>query len=136
MFAPPVVEFIGPESSGDGIRPMSSKVKAIQDYPTPTTIKERQTFLDIVNYYHRFVPMADSKMASLYNVLAQKPKNLLWDTEQHTAFIKTKQVLVDAATLYYTLPSAPLILTTDASNLAISAVLDMSVDGVSQPLAF
>ena len=31
--------------------------------------------------------MAASKMASLYNVLAKKPKSLLWDTEQHTAFV-------------------------------------------------
>ena len=72
VFAAPVVEFLGHEISGDGIRPLSSKVKAIQDYPTPTTIKELQTFLGMVNYYHRFLPMAASKMASLYNVLAKK----------------------------------------------------------------
>ena len=77
VFAAPVVEFLGHEISGDGIRPLSSKVKAIQDYPTPTTIKELQTFLGMVNYYHRFLPMAASKMASLYNVLAKKPKSLL-----------------------------------------------------------
>ena len=80
--------------------------------------------------------MEASKMASLYNVLAQKPKSLLWDTEQHTAFIKTNEALVDAATLCHPLPGAPLILTTDASNLAISEVLEMSVDGISHPLAF
>ena len=136
VFAAPVVEFLGHEISGDGIRPLSSKVKAIQDYPTPTTIKELQTFLGMVNYYHRFLPMAASKMASLYNVLAKKPKSLLWDTEQHTAFIKTKQALVDATTLCHPLPGAPLILTTDASNLAIGAVLEMLVNGVSHPLAF
>ena len=67
VFAAPVVEFLGHEISGDGIRPLSSKVKAIQDYPTLTTIKELQTFLGMVNYYHRFLPMAASKMASLYN---------------------------------------------------------------------
>ena len=136
VFAAPVVEFLGHEISGDGIRPLSSKVKAIQDYPTPTTIKELQTFLGMVNYYHRFLPMAASKMASLYNVLAKKPKSLLWDTEQHTDFIKTKQALVDATTLCHPLPGAPLILTTDASNLAIGAVLEMLVNGVSHPLAF
>ena len=89
-FAAPTVDFHGHRISSDGIRPLQSKVKTIQDYPVPTTIKELQAFLGMVNHYHRFIPMAPDHMAPLYTILSGTPKSLTWSTEQQSAFTNTK----------------------------------------------
>ena len=110
-------------------------MSVIQNYPVPTSIKELQAFLGMVNFYHRFIPMAATHMAPLYQVLAEKPTNFLWNADQQSAFNHTKQAIAEAAILCYPQPGAPLILT-DASDIAIGAVLETIVSNVPQPLSF
>ena len=136
VFAASTVEFLGHQVSANGLRPLQSKVSVIQNYPVPTSIKELQAFLGMVNFYHRFIPMAATHMAPLYQVLAGKPTNFLWNADQQSAFNDTKQALAEAAILCYPQPGAPLILTTDASDIAIGAVLETLVSNVPQPLSF
>ena len=49
------VEYLGHIISSQGIATDPSKVEAIQAWPTPTNIKEVQSFLGLCNYYRRFV---------------------------------------------------------------------------------
>ena len=79
--------------------------------------------------------MAATHMAPLYQVLAGKPTNFLWNADQQSAFNHTKQALAEAAILCYPQPGAPLVLTTDASDIAIGAVLETIVSNVPQPLS-
>ena len=39
------LEFLGHNISGDGIRPLPSKVDVINRFPRPTTVKQLQEFL-------------------------------------------------------------------------------------------
>ena len=71
--------------------------------------------------------MAENHKAPLYQVLAGKPTNFLWNADQQSAFNHTKQALAEAAILCYPQPGAPLVLTTDASDIAIGAVLETIV---------
>ena len=80
--------------------------------------------------------MVATHMAPLYQVLAGKPTNFLWNADQQSAFNDTKQALAEAAILCYPQPGAPLVLTTDASDIAIGAVLETLVSNVPQPLSF
>ena len=136
VFAASAVDFLGHRIDSSGIRPLPSKVKAIEDYPVPTTVKELQAFLGMVNYYHRFIPNAAAHMSPLYAVLSKKPKDLIWTSSQQSAFVYTKHALAEAATLTHPQPNAPLTLTTDASSSAIGAVLETIIDGTPQPLSF
>lgn len=52
------------------------------------------------------------------------------------AFQDTKQALVEATLFAHPRHNALISLTTDASNLAVGAVLQQSMDGTSVPLAF
>uniref|UniRef100_A0AAV2JNV0 Reverse transcriptase/retrotransposon-derived protein RNase H-like domain-containing protein n=1 Tax=Knipowitschia caucasica TaxID=637954 RepID=A0AAV2JNV0_KNICA len=52
------------------------------------------------------------------------------------AFDKAKSALADAALLAHPDPDAPIALTTDASDLAVGAVVEQQVYGAWQPLAF
>ena len=89
----------------------------------------------MVNYYHRFVP-ALSSVAPVYSVLHGKPKSLQWGPPQDAAFQAAKEALSAAAYLQFPEPGAPLTLSTDASDVAIGAVLEQSIQGCPQPIAF
>ena len=136
IFGAEKVDFLGHEISSSGVRPMASKVEAIKKFPTPTSVKGLQEYIGMVNYYHRFIPAIATKMSSLYEVLKGKPKKLLWGPDQQQAFDTTKAALVEAATLSFQDPEAPLRLTTDASNIACGAVLEQVINGSPRPLAF
>lgn len=56
VFGVPVIDFLGFQISKDGVKPSPSRVSAIVDLKSPTSVKEVQGFLGMVNYYHRFLP--------------------------------------------------------------------------------
>ena len=45
------VEYLGMFINRDGIRMDDSKVKAITDWPTPTTVRGVRSFLGLANFY-------------------------------------------------------------------------------------
>ena len=69
VFGAQEVDFLGHRFTANRILPLPSKVSAIKSYPIPSTIKEPQSFLGLVNYYHRFIPMAADKTADLHSTL-------------------------------------------------------------------
>ena len=80
--------------------------------------------------------MSADHMAPLDTIFSGNPKNLTWSTEQQSAFINTKRIFSDAATLTFPQPGVPLVLNTDANNNAIGAVLEYIINTIHQPLAF
>ncbi|XP_037782257.1 uncharacterized protein LOC119578721 [Penaeus monodon] len=89
----------------------------------------------MVNYYHRLLPGIASIMETLYTALAGKPKDLTWGPPQAHAFHKAREAFAVSALLVFPTPGNPL-LTTDASNIAIRAVLEQVVRGLPRPLGF
>ena len=136
IFGATKVEFLGFDVSADGVAPLQSKVASIKEFPRPTTVKGLQRFSGMVNYYHRFLPKIAETMAPLYQATAGKPKSLQWGPQQEEAFQQTKNQLANATTLLFPQPKAKLCLSTDASNVAIAAVLEQIVQGHPQPLGF
>jgi hypothetical protein len=47
--------FLGHLVSAQGAKPIASFVEAVEKRPAPTTIKELQVFLGLVNFYRRFL---------------------------------------------------------------------------------
>ena len=68
-------------------------------------------------------------MAPLYTALTSKPKTLTWGPTQPAAFIAAKYALSSAAYLKFLMPGLPLVLSTDASDIAIGAVLEQVSHG-------
>ena len=60
------VEYLGDIIDADGLHPTEERVKAIKEAPKPQNITELRSFLDIINYYSRFLPNIS---APLYNLL-------------------------------------------------------------------
>jgi len=111
-------------------------VKAVQDFPRPTTVKGLQEYLGMVNFYHRFVPSAAAIMQPLYSAVTRKEKLLVWTSHMEAAFIRSKEALANAAMLRHPHSNAATALTVDASDTAVGAVLEQYTDGSWKPLAF
>ena len=75
-------------------------------------------------------------MAPLYAALTGKPKTLTWTSSHAAPFDKAKRVLSDAAYLSPPTSGLPLVLSTDASDITISAVLEQVLHIAKRPLAF
>ena len=60
------VTFLGHRVSSDGVRPDDFKIRAVMDWPEPTTVKQLQGFLGLVNYFNRYIPKFAQLAAPLY----------------------------------------------------------------------
>jgi len=61
--------------------------------------------------------------------LTKKNTIFKWTEEADLAFCRLKQALLDATTLAFPVPGLPYILDSDASDVAVGAVLSQVVDG-------
>ena len=70
------LEFLGYMVDANGISPLEDRVAAIRETTPPTTVKELQRFLGVINYYRRFIKNAAGHAHHLFKALAGKPKVL------------------------------------------------------------
>ena len=118
------------------MRPLPSKLQSIIDVPKPTNKVELQRYLGMVNFYHRFLPGIAASLSPLHSLVAAAKAaktKLVWDKAAVSAYEKSKEKLFSPVLLAHPRPKAKLTLTTDASDIAIGAVLAQE-DG--RPLGF
>ena len=98
------VAFLGHVVSGNGVAVDPSKVAAVTEWETPTTVGEICSFLGLAGYYRRFIENF-SKIAKPMTELLKKENKFVWTNECdecEASFHKLKQRLVTAPVL--TLP--------------------------------
>ena len=110
-------------------------VDAVKSWPIPTNISELRSFLGLASYYRKFVKDF-SAIASPLTALLHKDKTYLWENQQQLAFDQLKQCLVSAPVLILPDPTKPFTVTTDASDLAIGAILSQDHGKGEQPIAY
>ena len=138
VFGTKEIAFLGHQVSAAGIVPSQEKVRAIRDFPKPSSVKSLQEFLGMLTYYHQFLPHIAGTLAPLYDALAGKKKyaTLTWSLRMDDAFITAKDALADATLLIHPVADASTALTVDASQIAVGAVLEQLVNGIWRPLGF
>ena len=130
------VEYLGHVISAEGLRPATSKARAILEAPTPKNVSQLRSFLGMVNYYGKFVDNLSTRLAPLHQLL-QKDAHWKWETQQTKAFEEVRQLLAKVPVLGHYNPEKPLTLATDASPYGIGAVLSHSTpDGTEKPIAY
>lgn len=139
VFGQPDVTFLGYSISANGLKPLDTKVQAIQAFPPPKNIKELRRFLGMINFYRRFIPGAAQLQAPLNALLTgsvkgSHPVELVGETLK--AFNDSKDSLCHAALLAHPDCHANLSLVTDASDTAMGAALHQLKNNKWQPLAF
>lgn len=126
------VAFLGHIITPEGIKPNPSKIKAVQEYPLPKTVKEIKSFLGLVGYYRRFILNFAKVLTPFTRCLKKGTKIDTNDPQYIEAFHKCKELLTNAPVLAYPDFEKTFHLTTDASNVAIGGVLSQN----NHPIAF
>lgn len=101
-FGVPTLEFLGHHVDNQGLRPLDNKVKAIRDYPTPSSIRQLREFLGLVNFYRRFIPGCAEIVQPLNDLLVgprdSKPP-FTWSDSASAAFSTIKTAIANATLL-------------------------------------
>ena len=116
------VEFFGKTSTTDGCKPAQSKVSAILEMPPPTSKKQIQSFIGMVNYLSKFSARL-SELAEPIRELCKDKVPFNWGPEHQAAFKQMKHEIVRAPILAYYNPKMETVLQTDASVKGLGACL-------------
>ena len=114
--------YLGLEFGPDGYRPVVDTLPKINNYPIPVNRKQVLKFLGIINYYRTHIPNLAEIAAPLYELL-QSGKRFKWSTEQQKAFEELKLQFEKRLVLAPLRSDGELSLYTDASGVALGAVL-------------
>ena len=129
------VGFLGHIITPEGIKPNPNKVEAIRTWPLPRNQKELRGFLGTIGYYRRFLKDL-AKVVKPLTTLLQKDIEFKHTDETIKSFEKCKLLLTSSHILQFPDFSQPFILTTDASNIALGAVLSQGQIGKDRPVAY
>ncbi|KAK3548052.1 hypothetical protein QTP70_004285 [Hemibagrus guttatus] len=117
------VTFLGYVISQWGVEMDMVKVRAVTDWPAPTTVRELQRFLGFANFYRRFIRNYSSVAGPLTSLLRGKPKRLAWTDQARAAFQQLKESFTSAPILRHPNPDLPFVVEVDASSCGLRAVL-------------
>lgn len=129
------VNFLGHELTDQGLKPNKDKIKAVLNFPLPCNQKDIKSFLGLVGYYRKFIKDFAKLTKPLTSCLKKNAK-VVHTEEFIDAVNKCKQILTNAPLLQYPDFDQPFILTTDASDVAVGAVLSQGNVGSDKPVAF
>ena len=152
-FAQKEVTFLGHRVADGKVYPLQDKVRAMLEYQRPTSLRELRGFLGLMSYYRKFIrdfasiaaPLTDLTKHTRGDKSAKKLKaeaNTPWEvgvwTEVHEkAFETLKGALLTRPVLVLPNPAHKWRLATDASNVAMGAVLSQINDkGEEHPIGY
>lgn len=130
------VAYLGHIVSSEGVKPNPSKIQAVQEFPIPKTPKEIKTYLGLLGYYRKFIPNFAKLTKPMTHCLKKGNKININDPTYRESFERSRNTLINAPILQYPDFSKQFILTTDASNYALGAVLSQNIDGKDMPIAY
>uniref|UniRef100_A0A8C5PY86 ribonuclease H n=1 Tax=Leptobrachium leishanense TaxID=445787 RepID=A0A8C5PY86_9ANUR len=121
-FETPSIEFLGYILSPGHVEMDEAKVKAILDWPTPKDKKAVQQFMGFANFYRRFI-RSFSHLSAPITSLTKKDVRFQWSAEAQQAFERLKKSFTQAPVLKQPEAHLPYYLETDASDIALGAIL-------------
>lgn len=122
------VKYLGFIISKNGLEVDKDKIEAIVSMPPPTNISELKSFLGMVNFYGKFLKNLSSSLSPLYGLL-KKGKHFIWGKSQNIAFERVKKMLCSTEVLAHYDMNLETILTCDASEHGIGAILAQRESG-------
>ncbi|GBG77253.1 hypothetical protein CBR_g23581 [Chara braunii] len=129
------LEYLGHFVTPTGIRPLSDKIQAIQEWPEPRNVTDVRSFLGLAGYYQSFIK-GYSKIAAHLTKLQCEDRPFDLGEDARESFLALKAAILFAEVLRIYDPLLPTRVTMDASGYGIGAVLEQH-DGVDwQPVEY
>ena len=116
------ISYLGLQISKEGISPDPTLLNKIARVSTPTNKKELESFLGLVNFYSRYLHKY-SDLVEPFSGIRRKNSEFLWNSKLETAFCKLKDALMKKPVVKVFDSNKEVVLTTDASGKAVSAIL-------------
>ena len=129
------VDYLGFEVSADGANASPEKVKAILDWPCPQTVHDIRSFLGLALYYRKFI-RGFSKIAKPLTDLTREKVTWSWGDAEGNSFTALKVAMATAPVLRLPDFEKQFVVTTDASDVVVGAILEQDFGSGLQPIAF
>ena len=121
---------------GNGtIKTDPEKIKAVHKYPKPINAKKVKQLLGFTGYFRRFI-CNYAKIVQPLSKLMKKNVEFVWEEEQEKAFNKLIELLCNEPVLAAPDLNKPFIVTTDASDYALGAILSQGEIGKDRPCEY
>lgn len=130
------VEYLGHVVTETGVKPHPKKIEAIKNYPLPDSVTKIKGFLGLLGYYRKFIKdFAGLTKPFTIRLKKNTPMNIN-DPEYLKCFEVCKNVLCNDPILQYPKFDEPFVLTCEASNISLGAVLSQGKIGSDLPIAY
>lgn len=116
------VTYLGHIFNKNGMNVDAEKVRAIKNMPEPSDRKSLERFLGAVNYLSRYIPNY-SDHSFLLTRLLKKDVTWCWEIGHREALDNLKELISNAPVLALYDVRAPVVVSVDASSVALGAVL-------------
>jgi len=113
-FAVQEVEYLGHVVNGDHTKMQKSKIEAILNWPTPTTLKNIEEFRGLAGYYRQYIEKFSDKARPLNEAL--RKTEFKWGEEEEKAFQELKNSYRGNKILILFNPEKQIFVHTDASE--------------------
>lgn len=111
-------------------------VDAILAWNAPTSVKDVQTYMSLINFYRHFIKYYSRVIAPMASLL-RKGVRYAWTPAASTGFATRKDAFNTTLVITHLDPTLPYIPETDAFDFVASAVLlQKNANGILHPVAF
>ena len=130
------MEWLGFTMENNLLKPQESKVKAMKEFPTPTTSKQVISFIATASFYRRFIKGFAKIVQPMFNVAYAE--HFKWTQDAQDAFEEVKDIMCSDLVLRLPRQGEPFQIYSDASAGALGVVLCQidPVDKKSHPCAY
>lgn len=131
----PSVRFLGHILSQDGAKSYPEKIEAIKQVSYSSTLRQVRQLLGAVGFFRRFIPYMAGKTTALADSL-RKDRRFQCTPAMEREVDECKAILSSGIILQYPELNKPFILTTDASDGTLGAVLSKHNGSSERPVAY
>jgi hypothetical protein len=132
------VEYVGHVLNNEGITFSQAKREKVFNIPRPSIAKHLKSFLGAANYFQTHIKNYAIKAKPLFDMIRnyERNKRLEWTADGANAWDVIRHDIEHCPTLFFLREGGEIVLSTDASDYGIGAMLVQRIDGVDYPIAF
>jgi len=130
------VAFLGYIVKTSSVTTSDRKVKSLQDWAHPRSVKEVPILIGFANVYRRFIKDLSKVCKPISETLKGNPMDFHWGREQEEAFEELKKRFTTSPILSHFYPGRRTVVETDTSAFALRCLLSQYQARRLHPVAF